>query len=348
MNKANYFRTIFILLILISATSLSGCAIKLTDKGQRLLDEVLGKFETFYDDQVWEEDDDEVSKAPTVDEMLESGEMVSDTDSPVGEIGSEITDEEAKFATEGMIRYSYAMLNDEEKIAYKEIYMILINQAEEVKLTTKDADVVDKVFRLVMNDHPEIFYVTGYKMNTYTINDEIDSLDFTGTYEKNNDVVEIVTYDIDRYSAKCLTRMPEYDTDYEKVKYIYEYIIDNTEYDLEAEDNQNILSVFKDGKSVCQGYAKATQYLLNKSGIPCLLVTGTAKNEAHAWNIAYVDGKWTSIDTTWGDASYRNVSTGETWNEITYDYLCVGDEDIFDTHRYESLIDLPPTYRLQD
>lgn len=326
--------------------SLSGCAIKLTDKGQRFLDGLLGKFEAFFDDQVWEEDD-EVSKAPTVDEMVENGELVSDTDSPIGELDDEISDEEAKLATEGMIRYSYALLNDEEKITYKEIYTILKNHAENVRLTTKDADHVDKVFQLVMNDHPEIFYAKGYSLDKYTINDEVDRLEFTGTYEKNKDVVEILVYDIDKYCRECLKDMPEYDNDYDKVKYIYEYIIEHTEYDLEAEDNQNILSVFKDGKSVCQGYAKATQYLLNKLDIPCLLVTGTAKGEGHAWNIAYVDGKWTSIDTTWGDASYRNVSTGETWNEISYDYLCVGDEDMFDTHSFESAIDLPPTYRIK-
>ena len=69
--------------------------------------------------------------------------------------------------------------------------------------------------------------------------------------------------------------MPAKDTDYQKILYVYEYIVNTVDYDLEAADNQNIYSVFVNRRSVCAGYSKATQYLLERLGVFCTYVTGT-------------------------------------------------------------------------
>ncbi len=323
--------------IISSALLLTGCSDDLRDTIAMLIDP-----------QLWE-DDVSPPTAPTVEEMIESGQIEGGEEEEGGlELGAEPSDEDVMMSTSGMFRYSYSQLNEKERALYREIYTVLYSHANAVTLASTDADQVDKVFQLVMNDHPEIFYVTGYSMNKYMTNGVTTSLEFTGTYDKDKDGVDEGRKEIERYVRELMGQMPECPDDYRKVRFVYEYLIDNTEYDLSAEDNQNILSVFKSGKSVCQGYAKATQYILNEMDIPCILVTGTAKEgEGHAWNLAFVDGEWTYVDTTWGDASYRNIMTGEVRNEITYDYLCVGDEELKKSHHVKSLIELPEAVTIE-
>lgn len=331
--------------------SLAGCSADAAAKKylNPALDALADALSELIDGDVWDESEPAAGEAEQAeeDEIL-PGDAAEDSDEGPSELGGELTDEQAMMATTGMIRYSYAQLSDSDRALYRDIYTILINHAEEVIINSLDADQVDRVFQLVMNDHPEIFYVTGYSMNKYTLNGVATSLEFTGTYTKTKDQADDAWPVINTYEAKCFAGLPENADDYDKVRYVYEYLIENTEYNLDAEDNQNILSVFDTGESVCQGYAKATQYLLNELGIPCLIITGIVKGgEPHAWNMACVDGQWTYIDTTWGDASYRNVDTGAIWNEITYDYLCVGEDELKGTHRADNIVDMPEAVRIK-
>lgn len=72
----------------------------------------------------------------------------------------------------------------------------------------------------------------------------------------------------------CLSGISDLSDEYEKIKYIYTYLIDNVDYDLDAPDNQNIYSALVGKRSVCAGYAKSCQYLLQQLGISCIYVTG--------------------------------------------------------------------------
>lgn len=243
--------------------------------------------------------------------------------------------------------YAYGKLSAQRQELYLEIRDALVQFEEEVRLSSSDKEEISEVFQCVLNDHPEIFYVEGYTYTEYTLGDILKKITFTGSYRYDQEEIREKQRLIDNYVNQCLSGMPENADDYTKVKYIYEYLIHHTEYDAAVGDNQNICSVFVEGRSVCQGYAKATQYLLNKAGVFSTLVLGRViGGEGHAWNLVRIDGQYYYVDTTWGDASYQAVGAAadypaEKIPTINYDYLCVSTEQISLTHTLDNVVELP-------
>lgn len=242
--------------------------------------------------------------------------------------------------------YAFGKLSEEEQEVYLEILEALVDFRENVRLSSCDKELISHAFQCVLNDHPEIFYVEGYSYTEYTLGSILKKITFTGSYRFSPEEVEEKQRQIDDYVNQCLAGMPEEASEYDKVKYVYEYLIHHTDYDASAKDSQNICSVFLERKSVCQGYAKATQYLLNRAGVFATLVLGrVVGGEGHAWNLVRIDGEYYYVDTTWGDASYQAVGGGDYPVEkiptINYDYLCVTTEQMELTHTQENVVEMP-------
>lgn len=253
--------------------------------------------------------------------------------------------------------YAYERLTDSGKTLYVEILAILQNLGEGIVVSTTSIDAIKMVFDYVMLDHPEIFYVTACKYTNYTVDNNTTKIAFSGIYAYGPEEVQRRQSVINSSVNQCLAGAPSSQDDYYKIKYVYEYLITNTDYEPGAEDNQNICSVFINRKSVCNGYAKAAQLLLNKLGISCTLVTGTVEtrkssSERHAWNLVKCNNQYYYLDVTWGDVSYQTVS-GESADitklpPVNYDYLNVTTAEIRKKHTLPDYIYMPECNSMTD
>ncbi len=100
--------------------------------------------------------------------------------------------------------------------------------------------------------------------------------------------------------------------DYDKIKTIHDYIIDNTKYDVERNNNEeeskyNSYKAYGpliEGYATCSGYTDAMALFLEKMNIKNFKVATELMQEdisGHVWNAVFVDNKWLHLDLTWDD-----------------------------------------------
>ena len=125
-------------------------------------------------------------------------------------------------------------------------------------------------------------------------------------------------------------------TDIEKLRHIYEWLILNVKYDNKAlaqsltwpeetaaktaktYDSWYVEGVINNRRAVCEGIAKTFLAMARIEGIICLYVTGNQ----HAWNKVYVDGRWYGVDATHGNVGV----SGKNQEVLSYSSFMFTDE----------------------
>lgn len=239
-------------------------------------------------------------------------------------------------------KYYYEQLSGEEQQVYLEIRQGVEEEKAEIYVHASDAVRTNEIFQYILKDYPEIFWCEGTTTSTsyegkenYTILEPVYL--YTGEVRAQRQA------EIEAAAEEILADISPEAGDYEKILYVYETLVNMVDYDLEAPDSQNIYSVFVNRRSVCAGYARATQYLLERLGVFCTYVTGMAKEQYHAWNLVLCEGDYYYVDTTWGDPVFQEQEE-QAWygqNYVSYDYLCCNDAELLKTHIPDSDIPLP-------
>ena len=110
--------------------------------------------------------------------------------------------------------------------------------------------------------------------------------------------------EIDFRAEQIVRDIPEDATDYEKVKYVYDWVTENIEYKIgetekKEKESHTVVGGLINQEAVCDGISYSMQYLLYKLDVLSYQVDGdTGFSPDHGWLIIRIDGDWYWCDPT--------------------------------------------------
>ena len=242
----------------------------------------------------------------------------------------------------GIEEYYYNQIPSELNEIYRELYERIRNY-EDAALLYAVVPTEDfwTAYYSVLADHPELFWVgADIEVEETALTGKAVSYRLSVTVPKEER--DEMRQQLEQAADACIAGMGADFSDYQKIRYVYEYLINTVDYNENSASNQNIQSALLGRSSVCAGYSRAFQYILHRMGMFCTYVTGrTSGNGDHAWNIVRIGDAYYNVDVTWGDPVFAGASEGETLRTLNYNYLCCTDDELLSTHVPTSEVALP-------
>lgn len=199
--------------------------------------------------------------------------------------------------------YMYrALLSSTEQAIYDSIYSAMLGVNSSVTVSNISSDRLSIILQSIGLDHPELFWVDygqSYQSSGsgYIININYNPL-------ANNLQANIAQYyDV---IAHILANAMTLSTDIEKIKYVHDYLASILNFDVNSDFTYNQTSygalIFKN--TVCTGYAKSFQHIMQLLGIKTTSLIGETKNPGgHLWNLVEIDGAYYNLDVNFDDWS---------------------------------------------
>lgn len=144
---------------------------------------------------------------------------------------------------------------------------------------------------------------------------------------------------IDSVVTGIVARTEMMSSNYEKIVFLHDTLCQITRYgDMSGAYAGSIKGVFINHRAVCEGWARAFQYLCQKTGIRCLYIDGALNTTGdtinptwgnHAWNHVELDDQWYLVDATTdgalGTVGHRAFLKGQSYFNANYTYTTQGD-----------------------
>ena len=237
----------------------------------------------------------------------------------------------------GDIRRAGARLSGAEQRLYSLVVQKLDALTEELSFHGVDIESVDRIWNAVLADYPEFFWLTGaYQYGGW---DSTSYLWLEPTYNTPADQIPEQRLQAEAVCDGILSRA-EGMSEYERALFFHDFIVENTSFDSETSKNDNSTTQLSASRTaygclvehlaVCSGYAKAFQWLAQRSGMECLSVFGADKedNVGHVWNCIRLDGNFYYIDPTWDDPIPEEGDP----EILSHDYFCITTQELLQTH----------------
>ena len=176
-------------------------------------------------------------------------------------------------------------------------------------------------FNAVTADNPYLVWLYNYSNGVVDKKKGIKSINFTYDSTLVKDRAGAVQL-MDDYLKPMLDKASKLSTDIDKVKFVHDWLIYNVN-DGSKKSNSGSTNLYYhkvyaavvEKQGVCESYANAFTYCMQKLGIQCTMLAGTTwSGGAHCWNLVKVGGDWYECDVYWDDVI--------TKSETDYTYTC--------------------------
>lgn len=244
-------------------------------------------------------------------------------------------------------RYYYKNMDSNLHRLYSEIYICITNFDKDFVISTDNDKELDYAFTCVISDNPEIYYVNGYSYVTYYIDDKVDYIEITPAYDFTKEEKNAFDKKIEAYTNAFLSGITSDASDYDKIKYTYDFLIINTEYSDSSKYDFSMASVINENKGNCGSYSQCFQYLLSLLDVESTVVYGKDSEQyAHMFNLVKCDGAYYYTDVTWGDDDDAKVPVIQSG--LHYDYMNITTEEVLREHEIDSLVEFPYCVSVKD
>ena len=252
-----------------------------------------------------------------------SGTVSSDSVDPSSNAVSDPASGTVSAASDG---YYYEHLTTAQQQNYDLLLEGFLNFSDEITGMSEDSKIVFSAVSAIYLDHPELTWIQngggqlmhGTGIGTYIPEYKLDASDGLSTAAQAKAAAD-----------SFLSAVDENASDYEKVVFVFDYLVETVDYSEADENCRDIYGALVEQEAVCAGYAAAAKYLLDCLEIPCIIVTGDMLDDGqpHAWNIVWLDDEPYHMDVTWGDPSFSEGSSIPA-NYRNYSYLLMTTEEV--------------------
>ena len=253
--------------------------------------------------------------------------------------------------------YFKSRLTDEKEIAlYEEMQTALLYRDDDYILTFHDQETIHKIALFVCLDSPFLTVSDSY----YTVEMSGESSIKEKWINPTPLPFDLKTSDYYNKMRKALAaaeqvieEMPQTADEYEKARYLHDYLITHVRYanDTEDLDADTVYGALVNGRARCEGYSGAYGLLLKLAGMEnfevLYLAQDTQEEAGHIWNMVQVNGNYYHVDAT-NDAF--NEKDPYPANYVSYDYFLRTTQDYTKNFPINALLVhlLPPADSVQD
>lgn len=223
----------------------------------------------------------------------------------------------------GYYRHNYESLNEDEQLVYSVVLQGIYTQPDKIEIPDLENCDLSKIYEALSLDNPDLMGLSynckSYKMGNKTY--------FIPEYEMSLAEYEEKLRQTEAAVDSIVNTVSALTSDYEKEKYVHDYIINNCTYS-DPEVGHQVNTAYGClvlGKASCEGYSRAFQMIMNKLNIDNRLVTGESDGGdgtyiGHMWNYVVIENGGYFIDLTWDDPkgsgevlrhTYFNFTTAE-------------------------------------